>query len=57
MLSLKNKKTYPEIIHKTPGPEVIKKFMLSSAEHVIFPAHNCENANNCWHFNIDEQEK
>ena len=32
-------------------------FMLSSTEHGFFPAHKCENANNCWHFNIYEQEK
>ena len=23
----------------------------------IFPAHTCQNANNCYHFNIYEQEK
>ena len=34
------------------GPEVIKLFMLNSAEHEIHPAHKCKNANNCWHFNI-----
>ena len=40
------------------GPEVIKVFfMLNSIEHGIFPAYKCENANNCWHFNICEQEK
>ena len=26
--------------------------MLNSAEHEIYPAHKCQNANNCWHFNI-----
>ena len=26
--------------------------MLNSAEHKIYPAHKCLNANNCWHFNI-----
>ena len=31
-------------------------FMLNSAEHEIFPAHKCLNANNCWNFNIYEQE-
>ena len=48
------------IIHKfckqfgpRSGPEVIKLFfMLNSAEHEIYPAHKCLNANNCWHFNI-----
>ena len=39
------------------GPEVIKMFMLNSAEHEIFPAHKRQNENNCWHFNIYEQEK
>ena len=24
---------------------------------LFFPAHKCYNANNCWHFNIYEQEK
>ena len=32
-------------------------FMLNSAEHEIFPAHKCKNANNCWHFNLYGQEK
>ena len=32
-------------------------FMLNSTEDEIFSAHKCENANNCWHFNIYEQEK
>ena len=40
-----------------PGPEVIKNFMLNSAEYEYFPAHKCKNANYCWHFNIYEQEK
>ena len=26
-------------------------------EKAIFSAHKCRNANNCWHFNIYEQEK
>ena len=30
--------------------------MLNSIEHEFFPAHKCLNANNCWHFNIYEQE-
>ena len=25
-------------------------FMLNSAEHEIYPAHKCLNANNSWHF-------
>ena len=33
------------------------KIFLNSAEHEIFPAHKCKNANNCWHFNIYEQEQ
>ena len=40
-----------------PGPEVIKSFMLISAELEIFRAHKCLNANNCWHFSIYKQEK
>ena len=28
-------------IHLKSGPEVIKKVMLNSAEHEIFPAHKC----------------
>ena len=31
--------------------------VLNSTEHEIFPAYKCSNANNCWHFNIYEQEK
>ena len=31
-------------------------FVLNSTEHELFPAHKCENANNCWHFNIYERE-
>ena len=27
--------------HETPGPEVIKKFMLNSVEHEIYPTHKC----------------
>ena len=27
-------------------------FMLNSAEHVIFAANKCENANNSWHFHM-----
>ena len=27
-------------------------FMHNSAEHRIYPAHKCKNANNCWYFNI-----
>ena len=36
-----------------------KKFMLNSAEHEIFPAHNMNvmSSKYCWHFNIYEQEK
>ena len=31
-------------------------FMLNSNEHEIYPAHTCLNVNNCWHFNIYEQD-
>ena len=37
---------------KSPGLKVIKLFMFNSAEHEIYPAHKCKNANNCWHFCI-----
>ena len=40
-----------------PGSKVKTFFMLNSTEHENFPAHKCENANNCWHFNIYEWEK
>ena len=23
----------------------------------LYPAHKCQNANNCWHFNIYQQDK
>ena len=36
-----------------PSPEVITFFILNSAEHEIYPAPKCYNANNCWHFNIN----
>ena len=39
-------------------PQGYKTFsMLNSAEHEIYPAHKCYNANNCWHFIIYEQDK
>ena len=38
-------------------PRGYKKITLNSAEHEIFPAHKCENANNCWYFNNYEQEE
>ena len=31
--------------------------MLNSAEHEIYPAHKCQNANYCWHFNIYKHDK
>ena len=34
-----------------------KNFMLEWAEHAIFPAHKCYNSNQCWHFNIYQQNK
>ena len=40
------------------GPKVIKiNSMLNSAEHGIYLAHKCLNANNCWHFNIYYHDK
>ena len=32
-------------------------FMLNSTEHELYPVLKCLNANNCWHFNIYEQDK
>ena len=32
-------------------------FMLSSSETKIYLTHKFQNANNCWHFNIYEQDK
>ena len=34
-----------------------KNCMLNSTKHEIFPAHKCYYVNNCWLFNIFEQEK
>ena len=31
-------------------------FMIISAECKIYSAHECQNANNCWHFNIYEHD-
>ena len=31
-------------------------FMLNSTEHGNFHAHNCQNDNNSWRFNIYERE-
>ena len=41
--------------HAAPGPEVIKMFVLNSAEHGIFSANKYVNANYCWHFHIYKQ--
>ena len=36
------------------GPEFKKTVsMLNSIEHEIYHAHKCQNANKCWHFNIN----
>ena len=40
--------------------EVVKncgKFRFKTQKLVIYPAHKCKNANNCWHFYIYEQDK
>ena len=38
--------------------EYIKIFLLKAFIHCsIYPANKCLNANNCWHFNIYEQNK
>ena len=40
------------------GPEVIKLFSCSAQLRLKFILLICENAsNNCWHFNIYEQDK
>ena len=32
-------------------------FLISDKPRMLFfPSHKCENANNCWHFHIYEQE-
>ena len=38
------------------SPWLLKNFMLNPADHGIFPANKCLNANNCWQFNIYELE-
>ena len=44
--------------NRTPRPRGYKTFFMhNSTEHEIFPAHKCQNANICWHFNIYEREK
>ena len=35
-----------------PGPEVIKKIMLNTADHAVFSASKYEKAKNNWHFHI-----
>ena len=43
---------------KPPGLKVVRLFfILNGTEHEIYPDLKCENANNCWHFNIDKQDK
>ena len=32
---------YVTVLKHTPGPEVIKKYLLNSAEHGSYPAHKC----------------
>ena len=39
------------------GPKVKNFFMLNLTEHEIYPAHQCYNANNFWHFNIYKHDK
>ena len=39
------------------GPEVVKINSCSTQLSKNFPAHKCQNANDCWDFNIYEQEK
>ena len=39
-------------LHRLTLPRGYKTFfILNSAEHKIYSAHKCLNANNCWHFN------
>ena len=43
---------------ENPGPEVIKLFSFSTQLSMkCFLLINVKTANNCWHFNIYEQEK
>ena len=51
----------PEIFHahKYKKYQEIQLFPNSDKPrtNANFPAHNCQNANNCWHFNIYELDK
>ena len=41
-----------------PVPEVIKLFFRpNTTKHETYHAHKCQNANNCWHFNIYKHDK
>ena len=39
--NMQHSMTVMSAISPTPGPEVIKNFMLHAAEHEIFPVHKC----------------
>ena len=57
ILGVKTDKSKQTVQTKIRPLSYKKIFKLNSAEHEIFHAHKCQNANNCWHFNIYEQEK
>ena len=42
----------------TVWPRGYQTFLMPNAtKHESYQAHKCLNANNCWHFNIDEYDK
>ena len=40
------------LVKRSQAPSYQTFYILTSAEHEIYPAHKCKNANYCWHFNI-----
>ena len=43
--------------HKTIIPTNVEVSCFKSLRCCFYPAHKCKNANNCWYFNIYEQDK
>ena len=46
-----------QLLIKTKIPTNEKVFCFKSLRCCIYHANKCENANDCWHFNIYEQDK
>ena len=42
--------------HKYKNILKVSLFQVQISGEGYFPAHKCENTNNCWHFNMYEQE-